>query len=325
MFTTRVKPTRTINSLISNSVRIPAQRIKALALQNGFDACGISSSDINHDVKERVSNWITSGHQAEMHWYETSLDVRFNPEKLFPKAKSVISVILNYNHSIQQIGKYKISQYAHGKDYHIIIKSRLENLIKDICAEFPLFEAISYCDTLPVLERYFAAKSGLGFVGKNTCLINEKLGSKIFIGGLICNAETDFDNPIIQNCGDCDICLRSCPTQALLASGLNAKKCISYHTIENKGETPENVAKKITNQLFGCDICQDVCPYNKNAPASNCKDFNLIDKIESLNYEKISKMSNKEFARHFKETSLLRSGRKKILSNYSVLITRSTH
>lgn len=306
-------------------MRIPAERIKALALQNGFDACGISSININNDIKDFVTSWITSGYQAEMHWYESSLDIRFNPKKLFPNAKSVISVILNYNHSNQQTGKYKISQYAHGKDYHLVIKSRLENLKKDIGAEFPLFEAISFCDTSPVLEKYFAAKSGLGFIGKNSCLINEELGSKIFIGGLISNAETNFDTPITQNCEGCDKCLRSCPTKALSASGLNANKCISYHTIENKGEIPEKISKKISNQLFGCDICQDVCPYNKNAPVSNCNEFNLIDKIESLNYEEISKMSNKAFARQFAETSLLRAGRKKILSNYSVLITQSTH
>jgi epoxyqueuosine reductase len=325
MFTAREKLTRTINSFNSSNVIIPAERIKALALQNGFDACGISSSEINENVKNFVANWVANDNHAEMIWYVTSLDSRFNPKILFPKAKSVISLIISYNHSENQPSKYKIAQYAHGKDYHIIIKSRLEKLIKDIKAEFPKFEAISFCDTSPVLERYFAAKSGLGFIGKNTCLINEKLGSKIFIGGLICNAETDFDNPIEQNCGDCDICLRSCPTQALLASGLNAKKCISYHTIENKGDITENIAKKITNQLFGCDICQDVCPYNKNTPASNCNEFNLIDKIESLNHEEISNMSNKEFARQFAGTSLLRAGRKKILSNYAVLITRSTH
>ncbi|MDD3686095.1 MAG: tRNA epoxyqueuosine(34) reductase QueG [Bacteroidales bacterium] len=306
-------------------MRIPAERIKALALQNGFDACGISSIDINDDVKEFVTNWITSGYDAEMRWYETSLNTRFNPENLFPKANSIISVIINYNHFHNQNSKHKISQYAHGKDYHLVVKSQLQSLIKDICAEFPKFEAISFCDTSPVLERYFAAKSGLGFIGKNSCLINEELGSKIFIGGLICNAETDFDNPIIQNCGDCDICLRSCPTQALSSTGLNANKCISYHTIENKGDIPENIAKKITNQLFGCDICQDVCPYNKTAPVATCNEFNLIDKIGSINYDGISQMSNREFARQFAETSLLRAGRKKILSNYAVLITRSTH
>jgi epoxyqueuosine reductase len=180
----------------------------------------------------------------------TSLETRFNPKKLFTKAQSVIffnNQLQSFQSAYREIQNLAVSTRER---LSLVIKSRLEKLIQDIKAEFPKFEAISFCDTSPVLERYFAAKSGLGFIGKNSCLINEKLGSKIFIGGLICNAETDYDNPIIQNCGDCDICLRSCPTQSLSVSGLNAKKCISYHTIENKGEIPENIAKKITNQLI---------------------------------------------------------------------------
>lgn len=306
-------------------MRIPAEKIKILALQNGFDACGISSPDVNNEVKDFVSNWIANSNHAEMHWYEKSLENRFNPENLLPKAKSVITVISNYNHSDEQTAKFKISKYAHGKDYHIVIKSRLEKFIKDISSEFPGFEAVSFCDTSPVLERYFAAKSGLGFIGKNSCLINPKLGSKLFIGGLICNFETEFDKPVLQNCGNCDICLNSCPTQALSASGLNSNNCISYHTIENKNEIPRNVAEKITDQLFGCDICQDVCPYNRNTPASNSNEFNLIDIIATINHKELLTMSNREFVRQFEETSILRAGRKKILSNFDVLITRSTH
>lgn len=304
-------------------MNIPSERIKTLAIQCGFDDCGISPVTISSGAKNFYSNWILSGFNAGMQYLEEGQNNRFNPRNLLPEAKSVISVISSYHHSRKLDGKYRISHYAQGKDYHIVMKQKLELLKEEIIKEFPFFVSIPFCDTSSVLERYFAAQAGLGFIGKNRCLINHKYGSWVFIAGMICNVETDYDEASELSCADCDDCLRSCPTKALSEHGLDARKCISYHTIENKNEIPENVRAQITNQLFGCDICQNVCPINKHANVSTCEAFKLLPQIEEINYEELQQMSNREFSRKFKNTSLLRSGRKKIISNFDTLITRN--
>lgn len=305
-------------------MKISSKRIKTLAIKCGFDGCGISPAIISSEAKVFYSNWIKSGSNADMKFLENGQNNRFNPKNLLPEAKSVISVILSYNQSQKPDGKFRISLYAQGKDYHLVMKEKLKLLKNEITKESQLFNSISFCDTSPVLERYFAAQSGLGFIGKNRCLINSQNGSWVFIGGLICNVETDYDQASELSCADCDVCLRSCPTGALSKYGLDARKCISYHTVENKGDIPDNVSEKITNQLFGCDIRQNVCPFNNSVALSSGADFKVLPQIKEINHEELLEMSNREFLRKFKNTSLLRAGRKKIVSNYNTLLSKYT-
>lgn len=255
-----------------------------------------------------------------MNYLSENIDLRKKPELLLEGAKSVISVLLNYYPNENLLNNYfSISKYALGKDYHEVLKAKLQIVLDEMLVDFPELKARIFTDTAPVLERYFAMASGLGFIGKNTCLITPNSGSWVFIGEIICNAEFDYDFPISDNCGSCRRCIDACPVGALSKFGLDANKCISYHTIENKSKTPEEITKKITNQVFGCDICQDVCPHNKNAQSTDCKELTLHSAVKNLNVDELSNISNREFNRRFTGTSLLRAGRLKIIENFSNL------
>jgi len=297
-------------------LKIPAEKIKILAKNLGFDDCGIANILVEKEIIEFYKNWLKNNFNAEMKFLENDVEKRFDPKLVFPKAKSVIIFILNYYSPNFSSKSYKISKYAQGLDYHNIIKSKLKQFTEILKQDYSNFETYEFCDTAPVLERYFAKQAGLGFIGKNRCLINPKFGSWIFIGGMFCNYEIVADSKLNLDCGNCDICLKSCPTGALSLKGLDARKCISYHTIENKAEIPENIRNKITNQLFGCDICQNVCPFNKNPVQTSCAELLPQENIRELELKDIESISNKEFARRYKNTSLLRTGRKKILNNF---------
>ncbi|HOE39744.1 MAG TPA: tRNA epoxyqueuosine(34) reductase QueG [Bacteroidales bacterium] len=297
-------------------MKIPAEKIKNLAKEIGFSDCGITNISVEQEVKKFYKNWIENNFNAEMKFLENEFEKRFEPKLVFPKAKSVIVFIINYYSKDCSLKEYKISKYAQAYDYHFIIKDKLRLFSENLKQEYLDFEAYEFCDTAPVFEKYFASQAGLGFIGKNRCLISPKFGSWVFIGGMFCNAEIKTDSKLDIYCGDCDICIKSCPTGALSLKGLEADKCISYHTIENKNEVPENIRKKITNQLFGCDICQDSCPYNKNPIPTSCVEFLPKEKVYNLDFEELANISNKEFLRRFKNTSLLRAGRKKIIANF---------
>lgn len=296
--------------------------VKKLAVSTGFDKCGISRSIVTNSDISFFNNWLDLSYNADMKYMSANKDLRCHPSKLLENSKSVISVILNYNISETLKNQtFNISKYALINDYHDIMRSKLEKLLLCIKEELPQINAGIFTDTAPILERYFAMSSGLGFIGKNTCLINPELGSWVFIGEILTDAEFDFyDSPIPINCGECNKCINACPCQAINENGLNANKCISYHTIENKNETPKDIADKITNQLFGCDICQNVCPYNNKKAILNKSDLlNVTEILDSLNPIELQNMSNREFNRRYKNTSLIRAGRKKLIENFSHL------
>jgi len=228
---------------------------------------------------------------------------------------------LNYNiENTFENKNFSISKYAIVSDYHTIMHKKLDELSGKIKADFPDINMRVFTDTAPILERYYAMSAGLGFIGKNSCLINNKYGSWVFIGEIITDAEFDFyDSPIPINCGECNKCIQSCPCGALSENGLNANKCISYHTIENKSAIPGNIVAKITDQLFGCDICQEVCPYNSQPDMQKSELPCIEDTLKTLDPDSLENISNREFNRHFVNTSLLRAGRKKILENFSHL------
>lgn len=297
-----------------------AKLIKQLAALAGFDDCGISRATVEDSHIKFSRNWLSLGFNAGMSYLSANTDLRENPDKLLKNAKSVISLILNYYPSeLLPSDDFSISKYAYSNDYHEVMRDKLKRLLNEIQSNYPEINARIFVDTAPVLERYFAMSSGLGFIGRNTCLINKNFGSWVFIGEIITDAESEYDNPLIENCGSCNECIKACPSGALSENGLNANRCISYHTIESKDVMPEEIGSKISNQIFGCDICQNVCPYNKDAKSSNRKEFRILPAIRDFNPNELIDISNREFNRRFAGTALLRAGRKKIISNYEVL------
>jgi epoxyqueuosine reductase len=248
-------------------------KIKAKARELGFLACGIAEAGFLEEEKPRVEHWLQSGMHGEMNYMANYFDKRLDPRLLVENARSVISVLLNYFPSGKQVDPDApvLSKYAFGTDYHFVMKDRLGELLRFIQSEIAPCQGRFFVDSAPVLDRAWAVRSGLGWIGKNTNLITTEHGSFFFIGELIIDLELQPDNTTVRNhCGTCTRCLDTCPTQALVAPYvLDARKCISYQTIENRGEIDPDLNGKFENRVFGCDICQDVCPWNlKSEPHS---------------------------------------------------------
>lgn len=290
-----------------------SEQIKIIAQQLGFDDCGICSAEVDTSEFEKFSLWLSKGYNYKLEYMANNVDLRRNPSLLVENAKSVISVILSYNLSDEAMNcAFRIAKYAYVNDYHQTVKSKLYLLLDGIKKIMPEMNARCFVDSAPVLERYFAQKAGLGFIGRNRCLISPKFGSWIFIGEIICDAELDYDAPNTDSCMNCGKCLESCPTKALSEEGIDCSKCISFHTIESKDDLPEEISSAEPKTVFGCDECQICCPHNRNIIA---KDGKIIDEIKNFNPAEILAMSNHQFEKKFRNTSLLRAGRKKILKN----------
>ena len=245
------------------------RRIKEKALELGFLSCGISKAGFLETEAPRLEDWLKKGHQGKMSYMENHFDKRLNPALLVDGAKSVISVLLNYfpKQDLFSNKEFKISKYAYGRDYHFVIKEKLDLLLKEIINIKGNVNARIFTDSAPVLEKAWAEKSGLGWIGKNANLISAKVGSFYFIGEIILDVELDYDGFATDHCGTCTRCLDACPTEAIIKPYVvDGSKCISYLTIELKDELiPTNFAGKMDDWIFGCDICQDVCPWNRFA------------------------------------------------------------
>jgi len=248
-----------------------SKRIKDKSSELGFLDCGISEAGFLAEEKDRLSNWLQNEMHGEMHYMENHLDKRLDPRLLVENARSVISVLLNYFPSEEQSDSEApiLSKYAFGTDYHFVMNEKLAELLKFIQTDIAPCEGRCLVDSAPVLDRAWAARAGLGWIGKNTNLISTEYGSFFFIGELIIDLELPADNKVVRNhCGNCTRCIDACPTQALVAPFvLDARRCISYQTIENRGEIEPELKGKFKNRVFGCDICQDVCPWNLKSEA----------------------------------------------------------
>jgi epoxyqueuosine reductase len=249
-----------------------AAQIKQQARQIGFDLVGITSAEPSQ-YKRYFRDWLDSGQAGEMRWLEKRFDERIDPASYLPGARSVICVAINYTRSpgipAEGRGEGLVARYALGDDYHELIKSRLYKLADFI--RHHSTEATTRCavDTAPVMEKELAARAGIGWQGKNTCIINPKIGSWVLLGEIITTLELPPDEPALDRCGSCRRCIDACPTQAFTAPyQLDARKCISYLTIERRDEMPAEFHDKLNGWLFGCDICQEVCPFNREAPAT---------------------------------------------------------
>ncbi len=288
------------------------------AKQLGFDLVGFAKADLLEEETKELKQWLDTGYHASMGYMEKNLHKRKNVKEILPNAKSVISLALNYytseNYSNEKnIGK--VSRYAWGKDYHLIIWQKLdefETILKDI---EPEFETLSYVDTGPVMDKVWAVRAGIGWMGKHTNIINTDYGSWFFIATLITNYEFDYSAIITDHCGTCTACIDACPTKAIVQEYVvDANKCISFQTIENKDEIPVELKGKFDNWIFGCDICQDVCPWNqKFSQQTWIKEFHPIDK--QLTYDEVIKLDDQTFKERFAESPIKRTKLKGLQRN----------
>lgn len=241
------------------------QLIKSEAIRLGFSSIGIAKATYLEEEAPRLEQWLKSGHQGEMQYLENHFDKRLDPRLLVEEAKTVIS--LSYNYFPKQTQKnttYKIAKYAYGEDYHWVLKAKLRELLEYISSTIGEVNGRAFTDSAPVMERAWATKSGLGWQGKNSLLLQKGKGSFFFLAELIIDIELDYDTAFETNhCGNCTLCIDACPTQAILANNIvNGSQCISYFTIELKNELPQDMQGLFSDNIFGCDICQDVCPWN---------------------------------------------------------------
>lgn len=242
--------------------------IKSTALALGFSFCGISKAAFLEEEAPRLEAWLKKNYQGTMSYLENHFDKRLDPSLLVPGAKSVISLVYNYypEKDIAQSnpGHWKIAKYAYGEDYHFVIKEKLKLFLKIIQDEIGEVNGRAFVDSAPIHERAWAKKSGLGWIGKNSLLLNKTMGSFFFLAELIVDLELESDGPVKDYCGTCTACMDACPTEAIPKPYVvDGSKCISYFTIELKEEIPTEVKGKFENWIFGCDICQDVCPWNR--------------------------------------------------------------
>src|SRR5690554_5220537 len=285
-----------------------SEEIKQHALSLGFDACGICRAE-ESEQEVHYRRWLLEECHAGMGYLERNIDKRMDPRLLVEGAKSIISVALNYfPHRFQHEDAPKFAYYAYGEDYHDIVKGKLSRLFDFIKLRFPGVSGRYFSDSAPVLERFWAARSGLGFVGKNTLLIIPGKGSYFFLGELIVDLELDYDSPVSQNCRKCRRCLDACPTGAIeKPHWVNARKCISYQTIENKGEISPEIVARLSNNVYGCDICQVVCPWNRYARPHNTPELNPSDEFLSLDYEGLQEMDEETYRRIFRRSAVKRA------------------
>lgn len=299
-----------------------AEKIKRHALELNFDACGICSAD-TVDEKDEVHllSWLERNYQADMDYLARNTEKRLDPRLLVENAKSIISLAINYYPEQKQSSKApQFAYYSYGKDYHDVVKAKLNSLLEYIKTVIPHTNGRVFVDTAPILERYWAAKAGIGFIGKNTLLIIPKKGSFFFLGEVIVDVELDYDKPISLSCGSCTRCLDACPTSAIEKPYLlNSTQCISYQTIENKGEISNNILPFIGNHIYGCDVCQQVCPWNRFSKPHTTDLFNPSDEFLALDYSSLENMSMEDYRRIFKGSAIKRAKHSGLVRNYNAI------
>jgi epoxyqueuosine reductase len=281
--------------------------IKSTASNLGFSFCGISKAEFLRDEAPRLEEWLKRNYQGEMHYLENHFDKRLDPTLLVPGAKSVISLVYNYypkkDLAEGEDSKLKIAKYAYGEDYHFVIKDKLAEFLSRIEEKVGQINARAFVDSAPVMERAWAQKSGLGWIGKNSLLINKSMGSFFFLAEIILDLELEYDGPIKDFCGSCTACMDACPTDAIPEPYVvDGSKCISYFTIELKGAMDEKQqSSSFNNWIFGCDICQDVCPWNRFSRPHNEQRF---DPKETVEWKEITR---EVFEKVFERSALKRA------------------
>ncbi len=283
--------------------------IKTESKRLGFLSCGISKADFLEEEAPRLEKWLNKNMNGEMGYMENHFDKRLDPRLLVDGAKSVISLILNYYpEETQGDDTYKISKYAYGHDYHHVIKSKLRQLQEFISEEIGEVSGRAFVDSAPVLDKAWAAKSGLGWIGKHSNLLTQQVGSFYFIAELIVDLELEYDTPVTDHCGTCTACIDACPTQAIVEPYVvDGSKCISYFTIELKNEIPTEFHGKFNDWAFGCDICQDVCPWNRFSKPHSEPLFNPHPEFLELSKKDWEEITEDVFRKIFKKSAVKRT------------------
>lgn len=285
--------------------------VKGIAHSLGFDACGIAKAERLDEDARRLERWLHQGYHGEMRYMENHFDLRVDPTKLVPGARSVITLLFNYYPGMEQAeGRPKVAKYAYGKDYHLVIREKLQEFLFRLRSTLGQVEGRGCVDSAPVLERSWAHKSGLGWIGKNGNLINKQKGSFFFLATLITDLDLAPDDAYTKDyCGSCTKCIDACPTEAILPNKtLDATKCISYFTIELKSkDLPETLAAKADNWIFGCDICQDVCPWNRFSKSHVHKELEPLTQVIHFSIKDWLQLNKEEFNQVFKESPIKRT------------------
>ena len=302
--------------------------IKEEARRLGFEACGFAKAEPVSEAMARVlDNWTGKGYHAEMGYMERNRHLRLDPTQLVPGCRTLIVVALNYYpKQLLPPEGYQIAYYAYGKDYHRVVKDKLHQLLAHIKTLVPEVEGRAFCDTAPLLERYWAVKAGLGFIGRNRQLIIPSKGSYFFLGVLAVTApitvlsvtppwEGIGEASRIFSCGDCKRCLIACPTGALTSEGIDCSRCLSYLTIEHRGPIPDEMAKKMGRRIYGCDTCQQVCPHNRNAQSTEENLFSLPPEVAALTPEEWHNLTPERYKELFRHSAMERAGYEGLMRN----------
>lgn len=284
-------------------------RDNALAL--GFQYVGIAKADEMTEEAHRLEAWLNQGFHGQMSYMENHFDKRIDPRKLVDGAKTVVTLLFNYYTPDTQTDPEapRISRYAYGKDYHDVIKKKLKTLLEQLQAQIGEINGRCFVDSAPVMERDWAKRSGTGWIGKNTLLITRQAGSYFFLAELIIDVELDYDGPIKDYCGTCKRCIEACPTQAISPQGyiMDGSKCISYLTIELRDKLPEEFKGQLSNWMFGCDICQEVCPWNRFAKKHKEPDFEPHPDLLAMNKQEWTELTQEVFSVIFKQSPVKRT------------------
>ena len=284
-------------------------------------SCGISRAGFLEKEAPRLENWLNRNMHGEMRYMENNFDKRLDPTKLVEGSKSVISLLLNYfPHEFQREDSYKISKYAYGTDYHFVIKDKLKQLLQFMQDEIGEIDGRAFVDSAPVLDKAWAAKSGLGWIGKNSNLLIKQAGSFYFIAELIVDLELEYDSPVTDHCGSCTACIDACPTQAIVEPyKVDGSKCISYFTIELKEALPNYVKGQFEDWMFGCDICQDVCPWDKFSKPHNEPLFNPHPEFLEMDKKDWQEITKETFDEIFRKSAVKRTKFEGLKKNFRFL------
>ena len=293
------------------------------AKELGFEEIRVSKAEFMEEEARRLDDWLNNNHQGEMSYLENYFDKRVDPTKLVPGAKSVVSLLFNYypEEEIETENNYKIAKYAYGKDYHNFIKKKLKKLILALKEQIGDFTGRAFVDSAPVLERDWAKRSGLGWIGKNTLLLTKQKGSYFFLAELILDVEFEYDHPVKDHCGTCTRCIDACPTDAIAENGyiLDASKCISYLTIELKENIPQEFKDKMEDWVFGCDICQEVCPWNRFSMPHTENRLTPKEELKNMRKQDWEELSEEVFESLFIGTAVKRTKFKGLKRNISFI------
>ena len=288
-----------------------SEEVKELAKIFGFQFCGISAAGFLEEEAPRLEAWLGSGYQGKMQYLENHFDKRLDPRKLVPGAKSIVSLIFNYypKDSSPSEKNIKMARYAYGEDYHRVVKDRLFELLNAIREKFGTIEGRAFVDSGPIMERQWAQKAGLGWLGKNGLLLNQSMGSYFFLAELIIDLELEPDASVKDHCGTCTACIDACPTEAIIAPGvLNASRCISYLTIELKESIPNEFSDRMEGWVFGCDVCQEVCPWNRFSKPTEEAAFQPAGKWPEFTNREWQEITAEVFKENFGKSAVLRTG-----------------